>query len=151
MLPPTRTGAGACGASRSAGAVMRELRTEMVSVSVADLQRDGAIPVPRVAQLEFLLQRAEAGQRRRQHVLAGRARLPNWNRPAASVGAVCFALVGILERDRDARHHRAGRVVERRRISTSAAPVLAAQRRGRQRDGEHQRRGRRERHGAKAA
>ena len=45
--------------------------TETVSFRLADLQRDGAVPVAVLAQLDWLAQGAEAGHRHLEDVRAG--------------------------------------------------------------------------------
>ena len=59
-------------------------------LQLADLQRDRAVPVARLFQLELLPQRDEAWQGRLEHVLRPAA-AGNWKRPAASVVALDFA------------------------------------------------------------
>ena len=82
--------------------------------AVAHLQRNGAIPVARLAQLELLAKRAEAAQRDLEHVLARRNRR-QLEAPEASVVARRRLLVGIHERHLHARQHAPGDIVDRSR------------------------------------
>ena len=98
---------------------------------VAHLQRDGAIPVARVAQLELLAKRAEPREPDVEPVLA----LPDRREleaPACIRGYRPRDLVGIHERHFDARQHGAGDVVDpagqRRRAGLARAKGADRQR-----------------------